>query len=94
VGARLCVPDSVRRIVELFAPVTLPEIPFVGFVIRSVVLRARIVCPLPIERTATRAASRFLELPSNRVIPVLREPKRVALPYYASGKDGPRDSMT
>jgi hypothetical protein len=55
--------------IELLAPVALPEIPFVGFVV--FVLRVRVIYPLPIERSATRTATGFLESPSNRVVPVL-----------------------
>lgn len=79
------VADLVLSPIELFASVALPEIPFPCFLV---------LFPFPIVSTATGTAGTLFELPSNRVIPVLREPPRIAFPYYSSRKDGPRDSMT
>lgn len=80
--------------IELFAPVAFPEIPLPRMVVGLSMLRHWIVYPLPIVSTASRTAESLFERPRESMIPVLREPQRIALPYYPSRKDGPRDSMT
>lgn len=65
----------VVSVIELFASVALPEIALPSF---------RVLDPFPIERATTRTATRLFELPSDRVIPVLREPYRFSLPYDPS----------